>query len=316
MSFPQPMSFGGMNYHAGMNYYPPNMLYPQAPVNDSTIPQRKVECFCIFTKNDESAKQKKIPISNFPCTISGYVTRSTSQAFSNNYFRMSIPTVNIKLPKSFDATFQIVNVDQKLFLWTHESTQITVNEKNFVGPNDYLQLRTGDYIRLAHWICEFEFKTVLSVPTFIDQLMEDNSTVTVQPQGREPVIPEKPLQRVSSMPPSLKEISPAKIPPRLKPSSGSASFIPSASGLPGAQKTISKTKQKTKSDDLETSTVENENENTCEQTASLQNISVDDFLALSSATASPSQSTSDEILCTLSDSSEEILAVLSDSDDE
>lgn len=84
--------FGGP--FPSMNYYPqyPPQHYPQQhqqhpsyPVANSNsqfdsmkgMPQRKIEFACIFTKNDPTAKQKRIQISQFPCTISGFVQKKT-----------------------------------------------------------------------------------------------------------------------------------------------------------------------------------------------------------------------------------------------
>lgn len=82
----------GTPFHPAMNYYPgqypqthyqhpsmsgqfPTMTNSQYPTNDPLkgIPQRKIEFFCLFTRNDPAAKQKKIQISQFPSTISGFV---------------------------------------------------------------------------------------------------------------------------------------------------------------------------------------------------------------------------------------------------
>ena len=89
MSFPQHGVYPAVNYPPHMNYYqtglPHGYQHPPAsnhyqvppaipnPANDlmRDIPKRHTEFSCVFTKNDPTGKQKRIPISQFPCTISG-----------------------------------------------------------------------------------------------------------------------------------------------------------------------------------------------------------------------------------------------------
>merc|ERR1712137_733763 len=288
------------------NHYPPQPLQQiQEPLR--SIPQRKIEFICTFTRNDPTKKPKQVPINNFPCTISG-----------NSRYQQ----VNIKMPSSFNATFQIVQVDQKFFIWTNETTQLKVNDTIYLGCNDYLQLRQGDFLSLPDWRCEFQFKVKLAVPSILRNPISETTTphhniqnsashanasihVTESEPGVSDISPT--IKRVSSMPPRMLEPTFNQSSSSNKPtngiaasssfhaSSGSSCEMPLPENIPA---NIYKYKKKM-------------------DTKKPSPVQVDKFLdtncsSTSSTNSSPSSS---EVLVTLSSSSDdddEILAVLSD----
>ena len=87
---------------------------------------------------------------------------------------MNGPNVNVKLPVSFTATFQIIKTDQKFFIWTNNTTCLTINKKHCITGGDYAQLRNDDEIDLPNWTCKFVFEPQLQMPITEEQATEMN----------------------------------------------------------------------------------------------------------------------------------------------
>ena len=191
-------------------------------------------------------------------------------------------------------------------------TQLSINEKCCVAANDYIQLRSGDFIRLEHWTCEFDFKSSLSLPSFIDNHINQSAQAYTQmahsandTSTKEPPVGNN-LKRISSMPPRMEE-------PPLKRAATPTKAIPDSS-MPSKARKIPKPevltsiqpkheakqtkKQRNKSDSYQTEQTPKPNE-------------LDSFLKLTPSTE-PNSPGSDEVLCSLSDSDSDVLVVLSD----
>lgn len=199
----------------------------------------------------------------------------------------------VKLPKTFDATFQIILVDQKIFLWTNDNTQLTLNQDYYLGTNDYVQLRNGDYIRLKHWSCEFHFKSSISIPDIPNEYFSK-----IQTQSNENIPRNTKMSSTPPRPSVPKPISPVL--------NRISSMPPKMATTPVKSKTPVNSPKKPQTP----RTVINKNSMSTTKQSTPKH-PVDDFLELSTSSV---DSPSTEVLCELSDTddSEEIIANLSD----
>lgn len=61
------------------------------------------------------------------------------------------------MPPRFKASFQLLQSNDKLFIVTYPNTQLFINDTHPLSPNDFMQLRSGDWINVDLWRFEIQF---------------------------------------------------------------------------------------------------------------------------------------------------------------
>ena len=125
-----PQSLGG-----GFGPMPFIITAPQEMQAQLTIKKLSPEGF-------STGKEKIIPVTSFPCTISS---------------DKRTPNINVQLAASFQGAIMIVQQMDKLLVRTSPQTALLINRLLPVRPDDWCQLRPGDVITSGVWAIQIDF---------------------------------------------------------------------------------------------------------------------------------------------------------------